>query len=81
MSVQTVRMTRRAAWMRWSSGGAQAVTLPRKNASLCKRAPGRTGGVARTFGRQVVQLHIRLALLNRFSQLGRPQTVVAAAVA
>ena len=37
--------------------------------------------MARTFERQVVELHIRVALLNRFSQLGRPQTVVAAAVA
>ena len=67
--------------MRWSSGGAQAVTLPRKNASLCKRAPGRTGGVARTFGRQVVQLHIPLALLNRFSPWGRTQAAPVAAVA
>ena len=31
--------------------------------------------------RQVVDLHIRVALLNRFSQLGRPQTVPVAAVA
>ena len=37
--------------------------------------------MARAFERQVVELHIRVALLNRFSQLGRPQTVVAAAVA
>ena len=36
---------------------------------------------ARTFDRQVVELHIRVALLNRFSQLGRPQTVQVAAVA
>ena len=100
VSVQTVRMTRRAAWMRWSSGGAQAVTPPRKNASLWKRAsPGsanrneavlackrlgwRPGerAMARTFGRQVVQLHIRVALLYRFSPWGRTRTVAAAAVA
>ena len=31
--------------------------------------------MARTFERQVVELHIRAALLNRFSQLGRPVTV------
>jgi len=37
--------------------------------------------VARTFERQVVELHIRVALLNRFTQLGRPQTVPVAAVA
>lgn len=28
---------------------------------------------ARTFDRQVVPLHVRVALLNRFSQIGRPQ--------
>ena len=37
--------------------------------------------VARTFERQVVEPQIRVALLNRFSQLGRPQTVVAATMA
>lgn len=36
---------------------------------------------ARTFDSQVVELHIRVALLNRFSQIGRPQTVPVAAVA
>ena len=36
---------------------------------------------ARTFERQVVELQIRAALLNRFTQLGRPQTVVVATVA
>lgn len=37
--------------------------------------------VARTFERQVVELRIRVALLNRFTYLGRPQTVPVAAVA
>lgn len=36
---------------------------------------------ARTFDRQVVELHVRVALLNRFSQIGGPQTVPVAAVA
>ena len=36
---------------------------------------------ARTFERQVVELHVRAALLNRFSQLGRPQTIALEAVA
>jgi hypothetical protein len=30
--------------------------------------------MARTFERQVTELHIRVALLNRFSQLGCPVT-------
>ena len=36
--------------------------------------------MARTFERQVVALHVRVALLNRFTQLGRPTTVPVAAV-
>lgn len=34
--------------------------------------------MARTFVHQVVELHIRVALPNRFSQLGRPQSVAVA---
>jgi hypothetical protein len=37
--------------------------------------------MARTFERQVVALHVRVALLNRFTQLGRPTTVSVAAMA
>ncbi|MCK6403793.1 MAG: IS5/IS1182 family transposase, partial [Sphaerotilus natans subsp. sulfidivorans] len=33
------------------------------------------------FERQVVELHVRVAVLNRFSQIGRPQTVPVGAVA
>jgi len=34
--------------------------------------------MARTFERQVVELHVRVAILNRFTQLGTPKTVVVA---
>jgi hypothetical protein len=37
--------------------------------------------MARTFERQVVELHVRVALLNRFTQLGCPTTVSVAATA
>ncbi len=37
--------------------------------------------MARTFERQVVELHARVVLLNRFTQLGRPTTVPVAAMA
>ena len=37
--------------------------------------------MARTFERQVVELHVRVALLNRFTQLGRPSTVPVGAMA
>ena len=33
---------------------------------------------SRTFERQVNELHIRAAILNRFTELGRPQTVTVA---
>jgi hypothetical protein len=36
---------------------------------------------ALTFERQVVELHVRVALLNRFTQLGRPTTVPVVAMA
>ncbi len=36
---------------------------------------------ARSFERQVVELHVRVALLNRFGQIGRAQTVPVVAVA
>ena len=35
----------------------------------------------RAFERQVAQVHVRVALLNRFTQLGRPTTVPVAAMA
>ena len=34
--------------------------------------------ITRTFEREVVELHMWVALLNRFTQLGRPVTVPAA---
>jgi hypothetical protein len=34
--------------------------------------------LARTFERQVVELHVRVALLNPFTQIGCPVTVRAA---
>ena len=37
--------------------------------------------MARTFERQVTALHVRVAWLNRFTQLGRPTTVAVPAVA
>jgi hypothetical protein len=37
--------------------------------------------MARTFEPQVVQVHVRVARLNRFTQLGRPTTVPVAAMA
>lgn len=38
----------------------------------------REWGMARTFERQVTELHVRVALLSRFRQLERPVTVAVA---
>ena len=38
----------------------------------------RVMAMARLFERQVVELHVRVALLNRFTQLGRPMIVAVA---
>lgn len=35
--------------------------------------------MARTFERQVVELHVRVALMNRFTQFGRQTTVAVGA--
>jgi len=37
--------------------------------------------MARTLERQMVEWHVRVARLNRFTQLGRPTTVPLAAMA
>ena len=34
--------------------------------------------MARTFERQLVELHVRVALLKRCSQIARPQTIAMA---
>ena len=49
-------------------------------ALLCFKRLSERVTAPRTLERQVVALHIRVALLNRFSQIGRPQTVPVAAV-
>jgi hypothetical protein len=36
--------------------------------------------MARTFERQVIEFHVRVALLNRLSQIDRPQTAAVARV-
>ncbi len=67
----------RHLWKVWS--GYHRRSLVETKMHCFKRLGERV--MARTFDRQVVQLHIRVALLNRLSQLGRPQTAPVAAVA
>lgn len=67
----------RAIWKKWS--GYQRRSLVETKMHCFKRLGERV--MARTFERQVVELHVRVALLNRFTQLGRPTTVPVVAMA
>ncbi|RGE40951.1 IS5 family transposase [Comamonas testosteroni] len=61
----------RRIWKKWS--GYHRRSLVETKMNCFKRLGERV--MARTFERQVTELHICVALLNRFSQLGRPVTV------
>ena len=67
----------RSIWKKWS--GYHRRSLVQTKMHCFKQLGQRV--TARTFERQVVELHVRVALLNRFSQIGRPRTVPVAAVA
>ncbi|NDV12288.1 IS5 family transposase [Crenobacter caeni] len=71
---EILRATRRLGstiWKRWS--GYHRRSLVETKMHCFKRLGERV--MARTFERQVAELQIRAALLNRFTQLGRPVTV------
>ncbi len=67
----------RSIWKKWS--GYHRRSLVETKMQGFKRLGERV--MARTFERQVVELHVRVALLNRFTQLGRPTAVLVAATA
>lgn len=64
-------------WKKWSSYHRRSLVETKMH--CFKRLGERV--MARTFERQVTELHVRVALLNRFTQLGRPTTVPVPAVA
>lgn len=71
---EILRTTRRlgaAIWKRWS--GYHRRSLVETKIHCFKLLGERV--MARTFERQVAELQIRAALLNRFTQLGGPVTV------
>lgn len=76
-AVRACRRLGRLIWKSWS--GYHRRSLVETKMHCFKRLGERV--TARTFERQVVELHVRVALLNRFSQIGRAQTVPVAAVA
>ena len=64
----------RRLWKQWS--GYHRRSLVETKMHCFKRLGERV--MARTFERQVVELQVRVALLNRFTQLGTPVTVAVA---
>lgn len=70
-AVRACQRLGRRLWKKWS--GYHRRSLVETKMHCFKRLGERV--MARTFERQVVELHIRVALLNRFSQLGNPNTV------
>lgn len=76
-AVRACQRLGRSIWKKWS--GYHRRSLVETKMHCFKRLGERV--MARTFERQVVELHVRVALLNRFSQIGRPKTVPVAAVA
>ena len=64
-------------WKKWS--GYHRRSLVETKMHCFKRLGERV--MARTFERQVTELHVRVALLNRFTQLGRPTTVAVPSMA
>jgi hypothetical protein len=76
-AIRACKRLGRSIWKKWS--GYHRRSLVETKMHCFKRLGERV--TARTFDRQVVELHVRVALLNRFSQIGRPQTVPVAAVA
>lgn len=70
-AVQACLRLGRRLWKKWS--GYHRRSLEETKMHCFKRLGERV--MARTFARQVAELHVRVALLNRFTQLGRPATV------
>lgn len=67
----------RRLWKKWS--GYHRRSLVKTKMHCFKRLGERV--MARTFERQVAELHVRVALLNRFTQLGHQATVPVVAMA
>lgn len=73
-AIAACRRFGRKLWRVWS--GYHRRSLVETKMHCIKRLGERV--MSRTFERQVNELHIRAAILNRFTELGRPQTVAVA---
>ena len=73
-AVKVCRRLGRAIWKHWSGYHRRSLVETKMN---CFKRLGEKV-MARTFERQVVELNIRASILNRFTELGTPQTVALA---
>lgn len=73
-AIAACRRLGRILWKRWI--GYHRRSLVETKMNCIKRLGERV--MSRSFERQVNELHIRAAILNRFTELGRPQTVAVA---
>ena len=73
-AIAACRRLGRSIWKRWV--GYHRRSLVETKMNCIKRLGERV--MSRTFERQVNELHIRAAILNRFTELGRPQTAAVA---
>ena len=73
-AIAACRRLGRSIWKHWI--GYHKRSLVETKMHCIKRLGERV--MSRTFERQVNELHIRAAILNRFTELGRPQTAAVA---
>lgn len=73
-AIKACRRLGRAIWKHWSGYHRRSLVETKMN---CFKRLGEKV-MARTFERQVVELNVRAAILNRFTELGTPVTVAVA---
>lgn len=73
-AVKACKRLGRSIWKRWSGYHRRSLVETKMN---CFKRLGEKV-MARTFERQVAELNVRASILNRFTELGTPQTMVVA---
>ena len=70
--IKTVKCLGRAIWKKWSGYHRRSLVETKMH---CIKLLG-DKLTARSFPSQVNNIHLRVAVLNKFTELGRPQTQV-----
>lgn len=70
-ALRATRRLGRAIWKKWSGYHRRSLAETKMH---CFKLLGQRV-VARTFDRQITELKVRAAILNRFSEIGTPVTV------